>query len=146
VLYLPRSEAAVEVADPDSGEHPTQGHETLLLVEDQEHLRRTLSELLAEYGYVVHAAGDPETALALVAEHGDAIQLLITDVVLPRMNGRELAEKVLARRPGLPVLFVSGYSPDETLRKAAEERTVAFLQKPFTAEEMAATIRTLLGS
>jgi signal transduction histidine kinase len=146
VLYLPRSDTAVAPDQPAPEERPSRGHETVMLVEDQAHLRATLVELLAEYGYVVHAAADPDAALALLDAHADQLDLLITDVVLPRCNGRELAEQVLVRRPGLPVLFMSGYAPDEELRRAVEQGTAAFLQKPFTAEELATTIRALLDA
>jgi CheY-like chemotaxis protein len=95
-------------------------------------------------GYAILPARDSDEGLALLARHHASVSLLITDVVLPRMGGRELATRALALRPGLPVLYISGYAPDEELRKAAEERRVAFLQKPFLPDQLARALRTLL--
>ena len=109
-------------------------------------LRTTLRDVLTDYGYVVHTAPDGATALALLEAHVDEISILITDVVMPKMGGRDLANAVLTRRPGLPVLFISGYAPDEQLRRSAEDRTVAFLQKPFLPEQLARAVRELLAT
>jgi two-component system, cell cycle sensor histidine kinase and response regulator CckA len=144
-LYLPSSNAQPAAHAP-AQTGATGGRETILLVEDQDALRTTLRDVLTDYGYVVHTAPDGATALALLEAHVDEISILITDVVMPKMGGRDLANAVLARRPGLPVLFVSGYAPDEQLRRSAEDRTVAFLQKPFLPEQLARAVRELLAT
>jgi CheY-like chemotaxis protein len=113
---------------------------TLLLVEDDEGVRRLASRVLGEAGYEVLSAGTPEEALRLVAGEEHALDLMVTDLVLPGMSGFDLADRVLEMRPDLSVLYTSGYA-DADLR--AEGRLLErgrFLEKPFTPEELVAAV------
>ncbi len=153
-VYLPRavSEAdeleppeapAGDVAPPlpSQGERPT---ETILLVEDEDVVRDLAREVLEEGGYSVLAARHAGEALLVAERHPGPIQLLLTDVVMPHMGGRELAERVAPLRPGIRVLYVSGYTDDEVLRHGVMEAEMAFLQKPFTAAALLERVRGLL--
>ena len=146
VLYLPRTDAEPPAEPVREAAALPSGDETVLLVEDQPELRDTLVELLEALGYRILPAADAEAALAAVDAHAGPIAAVVTDVVLPGINGRELATRLVARRPGLAVLFMSGYAPDEELRHAAATREVAFLQKPFQLEELARELRSLLDA
>ncbi|MCA9680490.1 MAG: response regulator, partial [Myxococcales bacterium] len=145
VLYLPASGAAAAPVVPVVDGDLPGGDETILLVEDRDDLRGTLVEVLRACGYTVLAAAGADEALALLDAHAAEVALLVTDVVMPGMGGPELAAQVGVRHPGLPVLYLSGYAPDEALRRAAEARTVAFLQKPFRPDELARQVRALLA-
>jgi len=120
------------------------GTETILLVEDDAALRRLTRTTLASHGYTVFEAGDAAEALAVAERHAGRIELLVTDVVLPRGNGRELAERLAAARPGLRVLFVSGYTADTALPLGRDQAGAAFLQKPFGPEELTRRVRAVL--
>jgi DNA-binding NtrC family response regulator len=115
------------------------GTETILLVEDEEGVRRVLETMLKRHGYQVLSSSSSADALALGARHTGEIHLLITDVIMPGMSGRRMAENMLTQRPGMRVLFVSGYG--EPLE--AHPNT-AFLQKPFKTEDLALKIREVL--
>ncbi|NUR75437.1 MAG: response regulator [Thermoleophilia bacterium] len=142
-VYLPLSGRGTgptgEAASPSES---TGGNETILLVEDADVVRELTSKALELEGYTVLAAATPGDALAL-AERED-YDLLLTDVVMPQMRGGELARRLSAQRPGLKVLFMSGYLDGEAL--LGEEAPSAFLQKPFKVSELAATVRELLDS
>jgi CheY-like chemotaxis protein len=120
------------------------GTETLLLVEDERAVREISEMSLKALGYTVLAAADDEEAEAIVKSHPGRIDLLVTDVVLPRMNGRQLADGLRNRHPALKVLFVSGYTPDIVLRRGVLEGDVDFLEKPFTPALLASKIRAVL--
>ena len=142
-VYFPASERAPEQPAPlpaDAGG----GRETVLLVEDEEVVRDVVRQMLERQGYEVLVAGDGEEALALAEEHRGHIDVLATDVVMPRMSGRELADRLLPLRPGLPVLFMSGYTEDPAVWDGLEERR-AFLQKPFSVSDLSAALRSLLA-
>jgi CheY-like chemotaxis protein len=116
------------------------GSETILLAEDDEALRELAARTLREAGYTVLEAADGVAASALAVQHGTAVDLLLTDVVMPRQSGRELAADLRRARPSLPVLFMSGYS-DAIAQSGADD---PLLPKPFTPEELrSATRRTL---
>jgi PAS domain S-box-containing protein len=119
------------------------GTETVLLVEDEQGVRELIRDFLLRCGYTVLEAADPTEALALFDAKRDVLQLLITDVVMPQMNGRELAERLVARRPGLGVLFMSGYTDDQVLAHGVA-RGAGFLQKPFTPDVLARKVREVL--
>jgi two-component system cell cycle sensor histidine kinase/response regulator CckA len=102
------------------------------------------SRVLEEYGYRVVVAGGAKEALALLGQREEKIKLLITDVVMPGMDGPELARKVLTLRPGLPVLFMSGYTDDEIVRRGLLQVGQPFLQKPFTPEALGREVAELL--
>jgi PAS domain S-box-containing protein len=139
--------AAAEVAPPASGvRRLARGTETILLVEDEESVRTITRIGLEHEGYTVLAAGSGSEALGKAERHGRAIELLITDVVMPHMGGRQLAETLLARQPSLRVLYVSGYTDDVVLIHGLAQSPGAFLQKPFTPLELARKVREILDS
>ena len=120
------------------------GTETILLVEDEEALRALARELLESLGYTVLEARHGAEALELSAAHGGHIDLLMTDQVMPHIDGQELATRLAAERPETRVLFVSGYAEDDTTPGKLPESRVGFLQKPYTAAALGTTIRRLL--
>jgi signal transduction histidine kinase/CheY-like chemotaxis protein len=143
-VYLPASDSAAKEPAPlptDAGG----GRETVMLVEDEQVVRDVVHQMLERQGYEVLVAGDGEEALALAEQHEGQIDVLATDVVMPRMNGGELADRLLLRRPGLRILFMSGYAEDPAVWEGREERK-AFLQKPFTAGDLGAALRGLLAA
>jgi two-component system, cell cycle sensor histidine kinase and response regulator CckA len=124
----------------------TAGSETVLLVEDDEIVLRAIRAVLESQGYNVVAAGDAAQALELSESHPGPIELLLTDVVMPKMGGRELAERLTERRPETKVIFMSGYAADSTLRQRILEAGVPFIQKPFTPDVIALKIREVLDN
>jgi CheY-like chemotaxis protein len=119
------------------------GTESILLVEDEDIVRTLVRSLLTKQGYTVVEAADPLEAL-VICEGGRAFDLLVTDVVMPGMNGYELATQLVARLPELKILFTSGYSSHATLVDGTLESGTAFLQKPFELGALAAKVRELL--
>jgi two-component system cell cycle sensor histidine kinase/response regulator CckA len=121
------------------------GQETVLLVEDEDGVRKFVRTMLENKGYTVLEAANTDDALSLVARCPDRIDLLLTDVIMPRMNGPELAERISRLRPGLVVLFMSGYT-DRTIRLHDQFGDGAnFIQKPFTTYSLTKKVRELLG-
>lgn len=144
-LYLPRVAGAVAVKMYDRTTAPARsGHETILLVEDEEALRAFARQVLQSAGYTVLEAGNGPEALALLEEYHGQIHLLVTDVVMPQMSGRQLAERLLATRFGLKVLYISGYTDDAVVRHGVLQAEVAFLQKPFSPAALTAKVRAVL--
>ncbi|HET9982714.1 MAG TPA: ATP-binding protein, partial [Longimicrobiales bacterium] len=122
------------------------GAETVLLVEDEPSVRSLARRVLERQGYTVLEAADGEAAIGVAAQHRDRIDLLLTDVVMPRMSGRTLAGHLAELRPGLRVLFMSGYADELRGRRGAVDEGIAFLQKPFTPEDLATRVRALLDA
>jgi two-component system cell cycle sensor histidine kinase/response regulator CckA len=122
------------------------GTETVLLAEDDESLRALGARVLGALGYEVLVARTGSDALRIVAEHKGRIDMIATDVVMPEMNGSQLVEKVLAVRPGLRVLFMSGYTDDEVMRRGVIDGQTAFLQKPYTPDVLAHKVREVLDA
>lgn len=120
------------------------GTETILVVEDEESVRRLLKELLTSYGYAVVTAANGEEALHCSDQHKRRIQILLTDVVLPGMSGRQLAEKLRGRNADLKVLYMSGYAEDGPLRHGIERATEAFIAKPYELDTLLRKIREVL--
>jgi len=120
------------------------GGETILLVEDEELLRRLAGRGLARHGYIVLEAASGEEALTVLDRHLPDVSLLVTDVTLPGMSGRELADRVRDRRRDIKVLYTSGFIADAALNAGVEQATLAFLQKPYTPAALAAKIRLVL--
>jgi PAS domain S-box-containing protein len=144
-IYLPRVEDSPEQMTPaKSQENEKGGCETVLLVEDEESVRELVRETLIARGYKVLEAENGESGLRVAEAHGDGIDILITDVVMPGMGGRELAKKLLQIRPNLGVLFLSGYTEDTILHQGALSPGTAFLQKPFTLQNLARKVREVL--
>jgi PAS domain S-box-containing protein len=144
-IYLPQVEGR-SVPGPavaPSAELP-HGRETVLLVEDEEAVRALARHVLRECGYTVLEAAEGEEALRVAAAHEGSIDLLATDVVMPRLGGRELAERLLPQRPGTRLLYMSGYANEALLQSGIAAGAAAFLQKPFLPHELAEKVRELL--
>ncbi|WP_243294482.1 ATP-binding protein [Geothrix mesophila] len=120
------------------------GSETILLVEDEEQVREVTGAILRQAGYAVLEARNGDEALALCAQSIDRIQLLITDVIMPGLNGRQVSEQASLHHPGLAVLFMSGYTDDAILRHGVLETNVHFLGKPFTPSRLRSKVREAL--
>ncbi|HEY7392000.1 MAG TPA: ATP-binding protein [Bryobacteraceae bacterium] len=135
-LYLPTRVPAVSKS----------GSETVLIVEDEEGVRRLLRYVLESRGYTVLEAADGEQALRVYGESGNRIQLVLTDMIMPRMGGRELAARLSEMVPDLKIMFMSGYTDDVLLRTGELRRGMSFLQKPLRPETLAAKVREALDS
>jgi PAS domain S-box-containing protein len=145
-IYLPQvEEEPTQAATPPRSEEP-RGHETVLLVEDEAVVRDLMSEILRGAGFLVLEARDGPSALELADSVADSIHLLVTDVVMPGMSGRELAEKMAGRRPGIGILYVSGYTRDLIARQGILESGVHLLQKPFDPEALIVRVREILDA
>jgi two-component system NtrC family sensor kinase len=146
-LYLPRSKATSPVLLEDPSREILRGRgETILIVEDDRGVREHLSELLGEMGYSVLVAEHAEKALEFIGGRAQRIDLLLTDIVMPGMNGRQLAELALAERPGMQVLFMTGYSRDAIVHQGRLERGVILIQKPISPPELSSRLRSMLDS
>jgi CheY-like chemotaxis protein len=122
------------------------GSETVLLVEDQDTVRVLIEQMLKNHGYQVLPAGSGAEALELAASYSGTIHLLMTDVILPQMNGRALADALWSARPETKVLYISGYSAEAIGQERAPDSRVAYLAKPFSSGALAAKVRqTLTG-
>ena len=123
---------------------PTGRHETVLLVEDEPAMLVMTSAMLERQGYTVLAAAAPREAMDLARRRKGKIDLLMTDVVMPEMNGRDLAEALQTIRPGLKCLFMSGYTANTIAHRNILDSSVNYLQKPFSLAELAAKVRDVL--
>jgi two-component system cell cycle sensor histidine kinase/response regulator CckA len=144
-LYFPATVAVAapaavqpEVASPD-------GTETVLLAEDDEKVREVISDALRSFGYTVLEARDGPEALELARRH-ETVDLLVTDVVMPGMSGRELGERLTAERPGIRILFTSGYPADAVLRRGIAHAEVAYIEKPYVPDDLARKVREVLDA
>lgn len=122
------------------------GTETILLVEDESSVRDLAQRILEMRGYTVLPAHHGGDALRIASVPNQQIDLVVTDVVMPGMNGREFAEALHARAPGIPVVYMSGYTNDDIIRRGLMDSSVAFLQKPFTAKSLARLVRSVLDT
>lgn len=146
-VYLPQVAAAAPEPEAVVAEAPMpSGLETILVVEDEDVVRGLVRHILQDAGYKVLDAGRGEDAIRLCAEDGQAIDLLLTDLVMPEMTGREVAGRSSELRPGLKVLFMSGYTDDAIVHHGALEANVDFIQKPFTPADLARKVRKVLDS
>jgi len=145
-VYLPRVQATAGDAETaPMARSPASGSETILLVEDEDEVRSVAREILEGCGYRVLEAPSPEDALDVARSHSDPIHLLVTDVVMPQMSGGRLAELVSELRPGIRVLYVSGYTDDVIVRHGGVEDGVDLLEKPFSPDSLAARVREVLS-
>jgi two-component system cell cycle sensor histidine kinase/response regulator CckA len=145
-VYLPRVDEAVTGQTAPASPQSLHGTETILIAEDAAPVRSVAREVLRRHGYRVLAAADGPSALELAAAHPGPIDLLITDVIMPEMSGRHLADRLKDLRTTLRVLFVSGYTDDAIVRHGILEPGIAFLQKPFTPESLARKVREVLDA
>jgi CheY-like chemotaxis protein len=145
-IYFPAVKERVEPRDVRAAapEAAPQGLGTILLVEDEEAVRKLAASVLRKSGYAVLEAPSGPDALEVASRHAGKIHLLVTDVVMPRMSGRELAKRLVEARPGLPVLFVSGYTTDAIVQNGVLDPGVSFLQKPFTSADLIRRAQELL--
>jgi CheY-like chemotaxis protein len=154
-VYLPRTAAPVEkpgdAPDGGPGRQPADrvpsgpNSEIVLVVEDQSEVRRMVLAILRQNGYRLLEAADGTEALSLSESYDEPIDLLITDVVMPGMNGRELADRMLRQRPALKVLYISGYTADVLAPQGVLDPGVAYMAKPFSPRELSCKIREVLG-
>jgi PAS domain S-box-containing protein len=145
-VFFPRATPDVEPLPPAAAPATLRGSETVLLVEDQEEVRRVAREILSRYGYHVVEAASAQEALGAWDRPARPFDLLLTDVVMPAMSGRELADRLVAARPGLRVLFMSGYTEDAILHHRILESGFAYLQKPLVPETLARKVREVLDA
>ena len=145
-IYLPLVEEGRE-AEPLVAVEPAAlpGSETVLLVEDEESVRALSRSILKRYGYTVLEAGSGKGGLDVARDYPLPIHLLLTDVVMPEMSGTDLASRLETLRPGVRVLYMSGYTDDAVFRHGLLEKGRVFLQKPFTPENLARKVREALG-
>jgi CheY-like chemotaxis protein len=130
----------------DTPETSDTGSETILLVEDDNSVRDLAQRVLEMRGYKILPARDGADALRIASVADEQIDLVVTDVVMPGMNGREFVEALRGRTPGIPVLYMSGYTDDDIIRRGLTDRSVAFLQKPFNAKSLARLVRSVLDA
>jgi PAS domain S-box-containing protein len=143
-IWLPRSSGAGAAVAVVAEAGPCRGHETVLLVEDEEQILNLGRRILQEHGYTVLAARLPEEALQTVTDFPGPIHLLISDVVMPGVNGRELQARVAALKPGLRCLYISGYTAEVIGHHGLLDTEIQFLQKPFSVAEFARKVRQVL--
>ncbi len=145
-VYLPAALEPADLSEEPARSSAPRGSETVLLVEDDESVQRLAALALREFGYRVLTASCGKEALRVMSESEADVRILVTDVVMPEMNGREIAEFLIAKYPTLKVLFVSGYTDDAVVHQGVEHSSVAFLRKPFTPGTLAAKVREVLDS
>jgi two-component system, cell cycle sensor histidine kinase and response regulator CckA len=145
-LYLPRVDQPAESLEVERGSPEFYaGFETVLLVEDEEGVRSLIQLVLQRNGYKVLEAHNAEEALQMLDSNHGRIHLLLTDLILPRLSGRELAERVNMKRPEIKCLFMSGYTDDSVVKSGILDHQTPFLQKPFSMETLLQKIREVLG-
>jgi signal transduction histidine kinase/ActR/RegA family two-component response regulator len=141
-IYLPRHVGKIIQTQPEEAKEPAlRGSETILLVEDELTILNMTTVMLHRLGYTVLAAATPTEAIRLASELGVEIHLLLSDVIMPNMNGRDLAERLLKSRPGMKCLFMSGYTANIIASQGLLDDGVSFVQKPFSIKELATKIR-----
>jgi CheY-like chemotaxis protein len=142
-VYLPRADMlSDETVAPEA--HLPRGDETILVVEDNADVRRFTERLLHILGYHVLAAQSGPDALALIEQTQECVQLVLTDVVMPQMSGREFVTKLMDTHPQARILYMSGYTDDAVVHHGVLEAGVQYIQKPFTLEKLARKVRTVL--
>ena len=144
-LYLPTIDETIEPrSSTPRGTQPADCSGTILLVEDDGTFRAVVRRALAQHGYTVLDAGGGIEALMVVDQHPGAIDLLVTDLVMPGIGGRELARRLTALRPGLRVLYMSGYAPDVLRESGGLASSEAFIQKPFSPDDFVGSVRGMI--
>lgn len=146
-IYLPRMDQMLTAIAP-AGEKSVKlrGTETVLLVEDEEAVRQLAQEVLQSNGYCVLDAGNGNEAMKIAEQHNGVIDLMVTDVVMPLLGGRELAEKLSVTRPEMRVLYMSGHTDDAIVHHGVLDGRAAFLEKPFGPDALALKVREVLSA
>jgi CheY-like chemotaxis protein len=144
-IYLPQYEAQVDSAQTDSNIAKEAGCGTILLVEDEPMILEMTTLLLKRLGYNILPAATPAEAIRLAEEHVGEIQMLMTDVIMPAMNGRDLARKLSSLHPKIKRLFMSGYTANVIAQHGVLEEGMNFIQKPFSIKELSAKVREVLA-
>jgi PAS domain S-box-containing protein len=144
-IYFPRHEGSGPVGTAAMAEEPAGGNETILLVEDEEQVRELARRVLERVGYTVLAAANAAAATAIADRHPGHIHLLVTDMLLPQLGGRELAARLSIHRPAIKVLYISGSSDGSIARLRMIEPGTGFLEKPFSLDRLLRTVRQALG-
>ena len=146
-IYLPRIRKAPETVEPEEAREPLpRGSETILLVEDEAGVRTLAKTILQIQGYTVLDAAQGKDAFLLSGQHEGLIHLMVTDMVMPEMNGREVADRLKPLRPNMKVLFMSGFTDKALVHNGELDPGIAFLQKPFTPQTLARKVREVLDS
>ncbi|GEM_PF-6426109 len=146
-IYLPQFRGKEQQAgETDGDRQDLRGRETLLVVEDEAQVRRLAVTALRNYGYNVLEAPTVEAAVELAEKHPGFIDLLITDVIMPSMDGKQLQARIVQRRPGIKTLFMSGYASDTIILRGVLEKGIHFIQKPFAIAELARKVRQVLDA
>ncbi|HVX65580.1 MAG TPA: ATP-binding protein [Bryobacteraceae bacterium] len=145
-IYLPRSRKETRERKAGGARRPRKGSETILLVEDEPDVRRIARDMLERLGYRVLDAGDATEALAVWNNCTEPIELLVTDVIMPQASGRELARTLTTLRPGLKVLYISGYTDEIVGRHGIDQNDIALLAKPFSRETLGLKVRSILDA
>ena len=148
-LYFPEVSAVAAFATTDNraaSKEVERGSETILLVEDEAAVRGLTSRILEKQGYRVIAAQHGREAMDIASKELGHIDLVLTDVVMPGMNGRGLVERLTGIRPGIKSLYMSGYTDDDIIRRGFIEPSKSFLQKPFTSDGLLQTVRKVLDA
>jgi len=143
-VYLPRVSDAAQELSRSPASMAAHGQETLLVVEDDDMVRRVAVRILRAKGYVVHETGDPRAALSIFEQLGRAVDLLIADVVMSGMSGKDLADRLRGVKPGLRVLYTSGYTENTIVHHGVVDPDVNFLAKPYLPEDLARCVRDAL--
>jgi CheY-like chemotaxis protein len=144
-IYLPQVETAAEAdAEDDTASREVMGRETILLVEDEDDVRLLAREVLERQGYRVIEAADGAQALGVCEAAPGRVDLILTDVVMPRMSGRELVDRVRASRPDMRVLYMSGYTEDAIVRHGVRDASTSLLGKPFAPADLVRKTREVL--
>jgi CheY-like chemotaxis protein len=143
-LYFPASSVAGHVMEASPAAPALGGHETILVVEDESSLRDAVCEVLSELGYNVLLAGDGLEAEVIVEQMGEQIQLVVSDIVMPRMGGVQLYQLLKSKNPALPIILTTGYPLDTAGRELLMLEPVAWLQKPYMVNTLAKHIRAML--
>lgn len=144
-ICLPRAEASLAASASRNPHTLDRGDETILLVEDEDQVRRTLERVLSMAGYRVLAAADGEEALRLCEHSTEPVHLLLTDVVMPKMTGRQLADRLALVKPIARVLYMSGYTPDAIVHHGVLDEGIEFIQKPLTPSGLLSKVREVLN-
>jgi CheY-like chemotaxis protein len=145
-VYLPRVEESVDAMARKLQDDCARGTETVLLVEDSDTVRKLARKLLEEDGYTVLEASGGDDGWQISEQHNGPIDLLLTDVVMPGTSGREIAQRLAARRPQMRVLYMSGYTDDAIVRHRVLDATAPFIQKPFTRAALIRKVREVLDA